>query len=330
MKVCVFGAGAIGGHVAARLIATRAAEVSVVARGATLDAIRSRGLLIRSNDEDIRARADAATDDPSSLPPQDLVVVTLKAPAVPAAAPALARLLGEHGTALFATNGLPWWWHYGLAKTPSPLPLLDPEGALWRDVTPRRALGCVLYGPSEPLEPGVIVHRGGNRWIFGEPDNSPSERLAAAVALFKSAGFPTVSSTDLRREIWLKLVRNASNGTLSALIRQPLAVASSDPELPKVATGLITETLEVARTLGWDLRSEVNIPALATCSDLRNSPRNSTLQDVLAGRPLEVEALLGQTQAFGREAGVPVPTIDVIVPLLRALDKSLALQRATR
>jgi 2-dehydropantoate 2-reductase len=128
----------------------------------------------------------------------------------------------------------------------------------------------------------------------------------------------------------LKLVRNASNGALSALIRQPLAAACGDPDLQQVAAGLIRETLSVAAALGWDVRSEVNVADLTKRSDSRGGPRSSTLQDVLLGRPLEVEALVGQTQAFAREAHVPVPTIDIIVPLLRALDNSLALERSKR
>src|SRR5512143_2441338 len=167
MKVCVFGAGAIGGQNAARLIAAKAADVSVVARGANLEAMRSRDLVFRSDDREIRARVEQATDNPASLPPQDLLIVTLKAPALPAMAATLARLIAPQGRALFVTNGIPWWWRYGLPGTPSTLPLLDPDGALWSQVTPQRVLGCVVYAPTEAVEPGVIVHRGFNRWILG-------------------------------------------------------------------------------------------------------------------------------------------------------------------
>jgi 2-dehydropantoate 2-reductase len=328
MKVCVFGAGAIGGQIAARLIAAKAADVCVVARGANLAAMRSRPLVFRSNDQEITAQVEQATDNPASLPPQDLLIVTLKAPALPAMAGTLARLIAPDGCALFVTNGIPWWWRYGLPGTPATLPLLDPEGALWSQVTPRRVLGCVAYTPTEAVEPGVIVHRGFNRWLLGEPDNRMSQRLREAVAMFERAAFTVATSTDLRRDIWRKLVRNASNGTLSALIRGPLAAACDDPDLQQVAAALIRETLDVAAALGWDVRSEVDIADLTRHSDSRGGPRSSTLQDVLLGRPLEIDALIGQTQAFAREKGVPVPTIDVIVPLLRALDKSLALQRS--
>src|SRR5687767_2899380 len=148
MKVCIFGAGAVGGHIATRLLAANADEVSVVARGAVLQAIRSRGFTLRSGGQEITARPENATDDPSTLPPQDLVVVTLKAHAVPAAAAAIARLIdARQGCAIFLLNGVPWWWRHGLSD-PGPLPLLDPDGALWTQVKPERALGCVVHQPN--------------------------------------------------------------------------------------------------------------------------------------------------------------------------------------
>ena len=330
MKVCVFGAGAIGSHVAARLIAAKAADVSMVARGANLEAIRSRGLLIRSNDEEIGARVEVATDDPSSLPPQDLVIVALKTPSLPGAAATLARMLAPRGCALFLSNGIPWWWRYGLPGKAGPLPLLDPQGKLWSELTPQRALGCVVYSPNDPTAPGVIVHRGPNRWVIGEPDNSTTPRLTAAVELLQRGGITAEVSRDLRREMWSKLARNAANNTVSGLIRQPLASASDDPELRRLAGALMRETVAVAGALGWDVRREVDVEKILSQIGAVGAIRSSMLQDVQQHRALEVDALLGQTQAFARETGVPVPTIDVIVPLMRALDKSLALERNTR
>lgn len=323
MRICVFGAGAIGGHVATRLLAARTAEVSVVARGAALKGMRERGLtLLFNGTEKIHAPVPVATDDPSTLPPQDYVVVTLKACALPAAAGTVARLLKPDGCAVFLNNGIPWWWPQGIGGH-GPLPLLDPEGELWSELR-TRTLGCVVYSPNEPVEPGVIRHRGANRWVMGEPDNSVTPRLERIVKLFDGAGLKAEASTNVRREVWLKLVRNASNNTLSALIRRPLAEASGDAELRTIAAGLVNETMDVGAALGHDIRSEVDIAALTARAEQRGGPRTSMLQDVLQGRAMEVEALLGQTQAYAREHGVPVPTIDVILPLLRALDGSRA------
>lgn len=319
MKICVFGAGAIGGHVATRLLAAQAADVSVVARGPALQAMRERGLTLRFNGkEEIHAKVPVATDDPTTLPPQDYVLVTLKAPALPGVAATVAKLLKPDGYAVFLTNGIPWWWPQG-ADGRGPLTLLDPQGELWERLR-ARTLGCVVYSPNEPVQPGVIEHRGANRWIMAEPDNRVTPRLSAIVETFTKAGLTAEACTDIRREIWLKLVRNASNNTLSALIRRPLAEASDDAELRKIAAGLILETVAVGKALGHDIAAAVDVDAMTARGDLKGGPRTSMLQDALQGRAMEVEALLGQTQAYARVHGVPVPTIDVIVPLLRALD----------
>jgi 2-dehydropantoate 2-reductase len=321
MKVCIYGTGAIGGHVAARFIAAGAAEVSAVARGAQLQAIRSRGLTLRSGGKEISGKPAHATDDPSTLAPQDLVLVTLKAHALPAAAESLARLLAPQGCAVFILNGIPWWWKHGRPGA-GPLPLLDPEGALWTKLR-EKTLGCVVYGPVEVTEPGVINHVTGNRWLIGEPDGSSSARLRSTIELFNASGLRAEAPGDLRLEVWRKLSTNAPGNSLSALTRLDATEIGAIPELRRISTGLIRETLEVAAALGWDIRAEIDVDHGAKRTENQPRFRSSMLQDVLAGRPLEVDALLGQTQAFAREAGIAVPYTDAIVPLLRGLDHSL-------
>ena len=320
MKVCIFGAGAIGGRVAVHLTSAGAAEVTLVGRGAHLAAIRARGLTLKSGGKEITIKPAAATDDPSTLPPQDLVLVTLKAHALPSAAQALSRLLAPGGCAVFLLNGIPWWWNQGLPGDKGALPLLDPDGALWTNLR-ERALGCVVNGPCEITEPGVIVHTAGNRWTLGEPDGSQSARLKTVIDLFNAGGL-AADGNDLRSEIWRKLSGNAANNTVSALTRLTGAEFGTIPELQHLSAGVTRETLEVAAALGWDLRTESKGEAPGR-PDNRPKFRTSMLQDVVTGRPIEVEALVGQTQAFAREAGVPVPVIDAIVPLLRGLDRSL-------
>lgn len=322
MKVCVYGAGAIGGRVAVHLLTSGTAEVALVTRGAQLEAIRARGLTLHTEGKEMKARPAAATDDPARLPPQDLVLVTLKAHSLPGAAESLARLLAPQGCAVFLLNGIPWWWNHGLPGKGGPLPLLDPDGALWTHLRDR-TLGCVVNGPCEVTAPGVIVHASGNRWTFGEPDGSSSARLKSVIDLFNASGL-VADAADLRSEMWRKLSGNAANNTVSALTRLTASELATVPELQGFARGIARETLEVAAALGWDLRAESNAePAGGRRPANRPRFRTSMLQDVLAGRPLEVEALVGQTQAFAREAGVPVPCIDAIVPLLRGLDRSL-------
>lgn len=326
MKVCVFGAGAIGGHLAARLCAANKAEVSVVARGPQLEAIRTQGVLLKSGSEEIRGKPAAATDDPASLPQQDLVLVTLKGHTIPALAPAIEKLLAPQGCAVFMLNGLTWWWHQGRPGTGGALPLLDPEGALWTRLR-ERALGCVVFSPNEVVSPGVVVHIGANRWAIGEPGGQTTARLQAAIDLFNKSGLSAEIPADLRAEIWRKLMNNASGNSLAALTRLGHYALASDPDIKRLAMAIMRETLDVAAALGWDLRAEFDVEKHAGRATPGPASTPSMLQDVLRGRSLEVEAHLGQTQAFGREAGVATPTIDVVLPLLRGLDRSLRAAR---
>ena len=323
MKVCVFGAGAVGGNVATRLLAAQAADISIVARGATLQAIRERGLTLHSLGREYTARPKVATDDPAMLPPQDLVISTVKGYRLPAIADTLARLIAPQGCALFMLNGIPWWWRHGLPGVSGPLPLVDPQGTLWTKLTPQKALGCVVGSPNEVTAPGVILNIGANRYIMGEPDGSLSARLNAAVELFRRSGIEAQASTDIRREIWRKLSTNAYSNPLTALTRLGLAEIGAEPELCQLAATVMRETVAVAAALGWDLRSEVDPEKISMHAGRQPGVRSSMLQDVVLKRPLEVESHLGQIQAFAREVGVAVPAIDVIVPLLRGLDRAL-------
>ncbi|WP_176463864.1 ketopantoate reductase family protein [Bordetella genomosp. 11] len=332
MDVCVFGAGAIGGFMAARLAADGQAKVSVIARGAHLAAIQTHGLRVLSTGGDIAARPAHAVDRPQDLPPQDIVFVTLKAYALPAAASAIAVLLKPGGHAVFVTNGLTWWWKHGLPD-PGPLPLLDPDGALWNTLTPQRVLGCVVYAPTEVIEPGVVRHTGPNRWLLGEPDGADSARLRATIELMRHAGLGAEAPADLRREVWSKLMRNAALNPLCALTRLPSNELASDPQLLAIGDGIIAELVAIAAAQGNHVedQAEEARSALRRGGPAGNKPvggmRPSMLQDALAGRPTEVEAILGQLQAFAREAGVPCPHIDGVLPLMRGLDRSLRLSR---
>lgn len=322
MKVCIFGAGAVGGHIATRLVAAKADDISVVARGAQLQAIRSRGLTLKTGGKEIHAKPAVATDDPSTLPPQDVVAVGIKVTAaLPAAASAIAKLLAPNGCAIFMINGIPWWWRHGLKGQTGTLPLLDPESALWNQVKPERTIGCVVHMPNEVVEPGVIVHTGPCHLILGEPDGSSSARLKAITEMFTRGGVETHVSNDIRRDVWQKLALNASGNTLAALTGIDLGGLGTDEGLCDLAMKVMREAIAVAAAQGWDLSKEMDVEKLAK----RGKPgqRPSMLQDVTAKRAIEVEALLGQIQAFARELKIPTPNIDVIVPLLRGLDKAL-------
>ena len=322
MKVCIFGAGAVGGHIATRLIAAKADEITVVARGAQLQAMRTRGLTLKTGGKEIHAKPAVATDDPSTLPPQDVIAVGIKATgALPAAAAAIGKLLAPDGCAIFMINGIPWWWRHARQGESGTLPLLDPEGALWNQVKPERTLGCVVHMPNEVVAPGVIVHTGPCHLVLGEPDGSSSARLQAVTAMFTRGGIEIKVSSDIRRDVWQKLALNASGNTLAALTHIDLGGLGTDPGLCELSIKVMREAIAVAAAQGIDLAAEMDVEKLAR----RGKPgqRPSMLQDVTAGRAIEADALLGQIQAFARELKVPTPTIDVIVPLLRGLDKSI-------
>lgn len=323
MKICIFGAGAVGGNAAARLIAAGDAEVSVVARGAHLAAIREKGLTLHSEGQTLGGKPFAATDDPATLPPQDLVVVTLKAHSLPAIAAPLKALLAPGAAALFFTNGVPWWWNHGLGEDGS-LPLLDPEGRLWRKLGPESVLGGVVYSANAVTEPGVIVHSAGNRWVIGEPTGDASPRADAAAEIFQKAGLNGEVTGDIRKAMWEKLVLNIAANPLCALSRLPLGRWHEVPGLGDLGVTLIRELLAVAKALGWDLTATVDPAAALPARPGRPGGKPSMLQDAEAGRPMEVEAIVGQLQAFGREQGIATPAIDVVLPLLRSLDAAVS------
>ncbi len=327
MKVCIYGAGAIGGHLAARLVATGGHEVSVIARGAHLAAIRDKGIVLRAGGAEIGGRPHAATDDPAALPEQDVVLVTLKSPSIPAIAAPLARLLGARGVAVFLINGVPWWWNHGTGRD-APLDLLDPEGALWRGVGGARALGGVINSSNQVVAPGVVLNTGGNRWLIGEPDGSRSDRARMVADMLAAAGLNALVSADIRADIWRKLCVNISSNPFAALTRLTSREGGAIPGLDDLCVRAIDETLAVAAAMGRDLRGEIDPEAIVRPAGGRSPGRSSMLQDVDTGRALEVDAIVGQVQAFGRAAGVPTPTLDVVLPLLRGLDAALRQARA--
>ena len=329
MKICVFGAGAVGGFIAAHLARAANHEVSLVVRGAHLEAIRTRGLTLRTAQEEFTVRPHAATAVPRELPPQDLVIVTLKAQSQPAAAEDIAALLAPGASAVFAANGIPWWWsHRGVAAPGRPLHLLDPDAQLWERVHPERAIGCVIFSANEVIAPGVVQHSTNNRFLLGEPDGRLSARVQAIAQVLRDAGLGGEATPDIRRWVWTKLLRNAPVNPLCALTRLPTNRLAEDPQLLALYDAVIDELAAVAVAQGTDLAAE--LPAAREVA--RKGPsidgkqreiRPSMLQDAIAGRGLEIEAILGQLQAFGRESGVATPAIDMLLPLLRGLDRSV-------
>jgi len=329
MRVCIYGAGAVGGYIAARLGEARAAEISVVARGAQKDAIIADGIRLETPEGVIHVRPDRVTDNALELPAQDVTFVALKVMSQASAAKQFSHLAGEDGVAVFAANGIPWWWKYG-SSSPAALPLLDPEGALWHQFGAQRAIGCVVYSANEVIAPGSIKHKGNNRWVLGEASNVLTERLQRIVHLMRAGGIAAEASAVLREEILAKLLRNAAINSLCALTRLPVDGLAEDQELLAIADAIVDEIISVSLALGYDISAhrEAALTQLRRGGAEGKFPpvkglRPSMLQDVLANRPIEVEAILGQFKALAQETGAPCPTIESVLPLIRGLDRSL-------
>ena len=329
VRICVFGAGAVGGYLATRLLTAKVHEVAVIARGEHLRAIASKGLAFESPSERFVVRPHVVTDRPRDLPVQDVVFVTLKAHSQPAAARDIGSLLGASSTAVFVANGIPWWWnHRGEAPGGAPLPLVDTGAALWAQVGPRRAVGCVVYSANEVIRPGFVRHSANNRWLLGEPSGELSARLVTLTRLMCESGLHAEAVADIRRQIWIKLLRNAPLNSLCALTRLPVDELSWDPQLEALSAALIDEISAIAGAEGIDLSGEVDIAktalglGAAIDGSKARSIRPSMLQDALNRRSMEVEAILGQVQAFARVTRTPSPVLDILVPLVRGLDRS--------
>jgi 2-dehydropantoate 2-reductase len=316
MKICVFGAGAIGGHLAARL-AHAGEDISVIARGAHLRAMQQNGLRFIGKGLDFTARLKA-TDTPAEAGPQDAVIVAVKAPALPEVAERIAPLLGPHTPVVFAMNGIPFWYFYGQAGPHRDwrLDRLDPGGKLWRLIGPERSIGCIVYSGNEVIEPGTVRNTSGarNRYMLGEPDGSISERAKTLAAAFIRAGVEAPVTPDIRSEIWTKLTGNVGFSPVSALTLATLDKIGAAPDVLQVCRQLMTETIAVAKALGITVKTDLDRaldPKLP-----RAAHKTSMLQDIELGRPMEIDALLGSVQDFARLGGVPTPQLDAVIALL--------------
>jgi 2-dehydropantoate 2-reductase len=316
MKICIFGAGAIGGLLAARLVAA-GVDVSIVARGPHLAAIREKGLTLVADDGAMSTVQVRASDDPAELGPQDYLFITLKAHSVPPVVPRMKPLIGEATTIVSGVNGVPWWYFYksGGAYEGTRLHTVDPGNVQWDGFGPDRVLGCVVYPAAEVSEPGTIRHVEGNRFSLGEPDGSKSERAARLSAALGAAGFKAPVRPRLRDEIWVKLWGNLSFNPISALTHATLVTLCTDPGTRDVARRMMLEAQEIAEKLGvgFPIDVERRIDGGAAVG----AHRTSMLQDLEAGRPMEIDALVGSVQELGRITGTPTPTIDTVLALVQ-------------
>ena len=316
MKICVFGAGAIGGYMAGEL-ALAGHEVCAIARGAHLAAIRSHGLKLIVEGQ-TRTVDLPASDDPAAFGPQDVVICALKAQQAHASAGAFAPLLGPRTAVLTAMNGIPWWYFY---KERGPLDghhleSVDPGAAQWNAIGPERAIGCVVDPACEVVAPGVIEHRLFKRFTIGEPDGSTSDRIVALRDALVSAGFDAPIRDTIRWNIWLKLWGNVCFNPISALTLATLDRVTSEPGLRALCKSMMAEAQAITASLGLTIPEQMMERRLNAAGSVVGH-KISMLQDLERGRSLEIDALVTAVQEMGRLVKVATPTIDAVLALVQ-------------
>ncbi len=321
-RVCIVGAGAIGGFVGARLV-LGGAEVVFIARGRNLEAIRERGMRVVYRDGREEVAAVTATDDYAACGPCDVVILALKAHQLPAVADKLAPLFHERTVVIPMQNGIPFWYFHdhGGVLAGHAVESVDPEGCVLAAIPASRILGCVVYPATELTGPGTVVHIEGDRFPIGELDGTVSERAQAVSALFTRGGLKCPVLENVRAEIWLKLWGNLTFNPISALTHAYLSDICGDPHGRELAAQMMREAQAVAEKLGITFRVPLDKRIDGAAKVGRH--KTSMLQDVEAGRAIEIDALTGSVVELGRFAGVPTPTITAIYHAAKLLDRTI-------
>jgi 2-dehydropantoate 2-reductase len=323
LKIAIIGVGAIGGYVGIRL-ALAGEDVTFIARGANLDALRNRGIrLVTADGSEQVVSTVKATQDYAEAGPQDVVILAMKAHQVEACAREVPKLFGPDTVVIPMQNGIPYWYFYRhpgeLADTR--VTSVDPHGLIGESIPAERVIGCVVYPAAELVAPGVIKHVEGNRFPVGEPDGTTSERVARVSECLVRGGLQAPVLSDIRAEIWLKLWGNLTFNPISALSRATLAGICQYPPSRAIAAAMMTEAQCVANKLGVTFR--VPLEKRIAGAEKVGHHKTSMLQDVEAARTLEVDALLGSVVELARLTGTPTPHIDTVYALTKLLAKTL-------
>ncbi len=316
-RVCIVGAGAVGGHLAAKL-ARAGHRVSLIARGAHLAAIRANGLHFTGKES--FSVPVAASDNAADLGPQDVVFVTAKAQHLTGLAERIPPLLKADTPVVFALNGVPWWWFHRFGDRPwMPIERLDPGRLVERTVGLERVIGCVIYSSNTIDAPGHCrnVNPQRNRFILGEPDDSKSDRVKAVAALFAATDLDTPVAESIRQEVWQKLLTNISNSGVCCLTGGTVGQTMSDPACVDVARAINHEAVAIAASQGLKFTPGYGPEAVAaTLASPVAGHKPSMLQDLEAGKPIELDAQFRVAQDFARAAGIATPTLDTVIALL--------------
>ena len=315
MKICIYGAGAIGGYLGAEL-ASADLDVTLIARGPHLEAMKKNGLKLLIGDEE-KVTHPRCTDEPSEAGPQDFVIVTLKAPSAVAIAQKMAPLLGPDTAVVTASNGIPWWYFYNLDGPLHDYKLksIDPDGRQWDLIGPERAIGCVVYPAAEISEPGVVRHISSNRFVLGEPGGKKTDRVQKLSETLIGAGFKAPIRPQIRNEIWMKLWGNLCFNPLSALTHATLDVVATDPGTRQLAREMMMEAQAIGEKLG--VRFSVDIERRIDGAVAVGAHKTSMLQDLELGRSMEIDALVTVIQEMGHLTEIPTPKIDIVLALIQ-------------
>lgn len=317
MKVCIVGAGAIGGFIGTRLALAGQCETYALARGATLDALQTHGWRLNQAGESLTAPV-TASDRPEALGRQDLVIVAVKSQALGAVAPAIATLCGPHTVVLPMMNGVPWWFVAGRPGLgDQPLESVDPGGRIAALIPVSRVLGGVVHASCSTPEPGLVQHRMGQGLIVGEPAGGGSERVDEVVALLSHAGFDATVSTDIRQALWYKLWGNLTMNPVSALTGATIDRIHDDPQVLALCSAAMREAQAIGAAIGCPIDQTPDDRHAVTRK--LGAFRTSMLQDVDAHRPIELDAIVTAVHELGLRTGVPTPMVDALLGLTRLM-----------
>ena len=321
MRVAVLGAGAIGAYVGAAL-ARGGTDVHLIARRDNLEAIRANGVKVLSDRGDVEAHPPA-TDDPSEIGPVDFVFLGLKANSYATCGELLDPLLGDDTAVIAAQNGIPWWYFHGVdgPYAGRQIETVDPGGAVTKTIPPERAIGCVVYAGTELEAPGVVRHLEGTRFTIGEPNRTMSDRCRKFSEAMIEGGLKCPIEQDVRDEIWVKLMGNVAFNPLSALTRATMEEICKHPDTRTLVSTMMSETLEIAEAVG--AHPQISIQKRLRGAEKVGAHKTSTLQDLEAGKPLELAAIIGAVVELADLTGIDAPA-------LRAIDAASSLLAQTQ
>lgn len=328
MKICIVGAGAIGGYLGVKLIRS-GEEVTLIARGSHLEAIQQKGLeLIEPEGKSSLVQPKLATSNIEEVEPQDVVILAVKTLSVAAIAPSLNSLYHDRTTVVTAQNGIPWWYFHkhGGEYEGTRIKSVDPDGVIERSIGVDRTIGCVVYPAAEIVKPGVIKHIEGNRFSLGELDGSKSERIKLLAQTFKQAGLKSPIRDRIRTDMWVKLWGNLAFNPISALTRATLESICQYPPTRELARQVMIEAQTIAEKLGIDFG--ISLEQRINGAEQVGAHKTSMLQDIESGHLTEIDAIVGTVTELGRITQIPTPHLDSLYASVKLLEKNLRVTRS--